>query len=65
MGRWRGFFKGLRIETLRSPMLFHPSPADVDALVAYARRVGGENELEPIHGVVGKELSKHQKKKKR
>lgn len=65
MGRWKGFFEGLRIKTLRSPMLFHPAPADVDALVAYARRVGKEeDELEPIHGVVGKELSKHQKKKR-
>ncbi|GAA5922918.1 uncharacterized protein JCM15063_003467 [Sporobolomyces koalae] len=64
LGRWKGFFAGLRIKHLRSPMLFHPAPADVDALVAYSRRMSAEHELEPIHGVVGKELSKHQKKKR-
>ncbi|GAA5899004.1 uncharacterized protein JCM6883_003507 [Sporobolomyces salmoneus] len=65
LGRWNNYFKGLEIKTLRSPMLFHPSPADVDALVAYARKVGREDELVEINGVVGKELSKHQQKKKR
>ncbi|GAA5950415.1 hypothetical protein JCM3765_004537 [Sporobolomyces pararoseus] len=65
LGRWNNYFKGLRIKTLRSPMLFHPSPADVDALVAYARRERREDELTEIEGVVGKELSKHAKKKKR
>lgn len=64
MGRWDDYFEGLRIKHLRSPMLFHPAPADVDALVAYARREGREKELEPINGVVGKELSKHEKKKR-
>ncbi|GAA6063920.1 hypothetical protein JCM10212_003538 [Sporobolomyces blumeae] len=65
MARWNGFFAGLRIEHLRSPMLFHPHPADVDSLVAYSKRVGGEAQLEPIHGVVGKEMSKHQRKKRK
>ncbi|BGP36399.1 hypothetical protein JCM10449v2_000300 [Rhodotorula kratochvilovae] len=63
MARWDGFFAGLRIEHLRSPMLFHPAPADANALVAYARRTGREDELEPIKGVVGAELSKYQRKK--
>ncbi|GAA6002705.1 hypothetical protein JCM10207_007636 [Rhodosporidiobolus poonsookiae] len=63
MARWNGFFKGLRIVHLRSPMIFHPSPADADALVAYARRMDREHELQPVKGVVGKEFSKYQRKK--
>ncbi|GAA5827254.1 hypothetical protein JCM11251_001194 [Rhodosporidiobolus azoricus] len=63
LGRWDGYFEGLRIPHLRSPMLFHPSPADADALVAYARRIDREHELEPVKGVVGKEFSKYQRKK--
>lgn len=64
LARWRSYFRGLAIDTLRSPMIFHPSPADVDALVAYAKRTGREPELVEIPNVVGKELSKHQRKKK-
>ncbi|GAA5858728.1 hypothetical protein JCM8547_004958 [Rhodosporidiobolus lusitaniae] len=63
MGRWNGYFEGLRITHLRSPLLFHPSPADADALVAYARRTDREDELMPVKGVVGRELSKAQRKK--
>ncbi|KAM0748393.1 hypothetical protein T439DRAFT_291719 [Meredithblackwellia eburnea MCA 4105] len=63
LGRWDGFFKGLGISHLRSPMFFHPCPAEVDAMVAYASRTGREKELVPIQGVVGKELSKHKRKK--
>ncbi|GAA5895815.1 hypothetical protein JCM5296_006674 [Sporobolomyces johnsonii] len=63
LGRWDGFFQGLHISHLRSPMLFHPAPADADALVAFARRTAREGELEPIEGVVGKEFSKYQRKK--
>ena len=64
LGRWDSFFSGLAIEHLRSPMLFHPAPADANALVAYAQREGREDELVPIKGVVGAELSKHQRKKR-
>ncbi|KAI5481763.1 FAD binding domain protein [Pseudohyphozyma bogoriensis] len=63
MGKWKRFFKRLEISHLRSPMFFQPSPADEDALVAYARRMGKEDELVPIAGVVGKEKSKHARKK--
>lgn len=63
LGRWDGFFKGLGITHLRSPMFFHPSPAEVDALVAYAHREGREEELVAIDGVVGREKSKHARKK--
>lgn len=65
LSRWNAFFSGLSISHLRSPMTFHPSPADVDALISYARRTGREAELEPIPGVVGRELSKYQRKKRR
>ncbi|EGU13346.1 Proteophosphoglycan ppg4 [Rhodotorula toruloides ATCC 204091] len=64
MRRWDSYFDGLKIKHLRSPMLFHPSPADVNALVAYASRTGREDELEPIKGVVGREFSKYQRKKR-
>ncbi|KAK4049649.1 hypothetical protein OIO90_005408 [Microbotryomycetes sp. JL221] len=64
MARWDQYFNALEIEHLRSPMLFHPSPADTDALVAYARRTGREDELMPIDNVVGKEKSRHERKKR-
>ncbi|KAK4050395.1 hypothetical protein OIV83_003465 [Microbotryomycetes sp. JL201] len=64
LARWNSFFRGLEIQYLRSPMLFHPSPADNDALVAYARRVNREDELMPIDNVVGAEKSKHERKKR-
>lgn len=61
--KWDTMFGKLEISHLRSPLFFHPSPADNDALVAFAQREGRENELEPIHGVVGRERSKHMRKK--
>lgn len=64
LARWDSYFTGLGIKHLRSPMLFHPSPADADALVAYAQREDREDELLPIKGVVGAELSRHQRKKR-
>jgi len=64
LSRWDSFFTGLRITHLRSPMFFQPSPATADAMVAFAQRQGREDELKPIEGVVGKERSKHWKKKR-
>lgn len=64
MGRWDSFFASLRLTHLRSPMIFHPNPNSADALVAYARRMGREEELMPIEGVVGAERSKYQRKKR-
>ncbi|KAE8234640.1 hypothetical protein CF326_g316 [Tilletia indica] len=40
MGLWNRLFAAYEIPHLRSPMFFHPSPADLDALVAYAERTG-------------------------
>lgn len=64
MGKWNGYFNGLGISHLRSPMFFHPSPRDVDGLVTYAHSVGREAELKSIDGVVGKEGSKNSRRKK-
>jgi hypothetical protein len=44
-------------------MFFHPHPGDLDALKTYAQIKGRSKELVEISGVVGREWSKHQKKK--
>ncbi|PQE16109.1 FAD binding domain-containing protein [Rutstroemia sp. NJR-2017a WRK4] len=62
MSAWNERFEKLRITHLRSPMFFHPDPQDRDALRGYAWREGKEHELKEISGVIGKELSKHQRK---
>lgn len=49
---------------MRSPMFFHVDPGDRDGMLAYAGETGREKELWELHGCVGKELSKHKKKKK-
>lgn len=64
MTSWKNLFKALEIEFLRSPLFFHPDPRDRDGLLAFAYETGRENELEEIRAVVGKELSKHRKKKR-
>lgn len=64
MTSWKHLFRALEIEFLRSPLFFHPDPRDRDGLLAFAYENGRENELEEIRAVVGKELSKHRKKKK-
>ncbi|KAL0958083.1 hypothetical protein HGRIS_000259 [Hohenbuehelia grisea] len=61
---WRAMFRSFGISFLRSPMFFHSHP-DPDGLIAYAHATGRENELKEIQGVVGKERSKHQVKRKR
>lgn len=65
MSRWKALFKSLDISHLRSPMFFHPDPSDRDALLAYVHEHGGlEKEAQEIVGCVGRELSKHQKKRR-
>jgi hypothetical protein len=49
---------------LRSPMFFHPDPRDRDGLLEFTYKEGRESELVEISGVIGKSLSKHQRKKK-
>ncbi|TQS34117.1 hypothetical protein Golomagni_05513, partial [Golovinomyces magnicellulatus] len=64
MHSWNDNFEKLNISHLRSPMFFHPDPSDRDGLRAFAYTKGRMNELKEIEGVVGKELSKHQRKQK-
>lgn len=45
-------------------MFFHLDPAERDGLLSYAYFNGRENEMREIKGCVGKELSKHQRKKR-
>jgi hypothetical protein len=63
--KWNRLFKKFGIQHLRSPMFFHVDPADRDALLGYTYEKDRERELQPLPGCVGKEVSKHKKKKKR
>jgi hypothetical protein len=65
MSKWNRLFSLLEISHLRSPMFFHPDPHDRDGLLAYAHSMGQQDECIEIAGCVGKELSKHQMKKRR
>ncbi|KAK5800368.1 hypothetical protein VI817_002580 [Penicillium citrinum] len=65
MQRWNNAFRMLEIKQLRSPMFFHPDPGDRDGMLAYTQEVGREHDLWEISGCVGKEMSKHKKKKRR
>lgn len=65
MAKWQRLFAALRIEHLRSPMFFHPHPQDRDALLAFAQEGGRRGECVEITGCVGKEISKHRRKKRR
>ncbi|KAK9899262.1 FAD binding domain-containing protein [Cystobasidium minutum MCA 4210] len=64
MQRWNTLFKTFDIKHLRSPMFFHVDPADRDSLLQQAHANGKSDELVQITGCVGKEVSKHQRKKK-
>lgn len=65
MQRWNNAFRTLEIKQLRSPMFFHVDPGDRDGMLAYTQEVGREEDLWEISGCVGKEMSKHKKKKRR
>lgn len=65
MARWNSLFSLLEIEHLRSPMFFHVDPSDRDALRSFAHaNMADPSDLREIPGCVGKELSKHQLKKR-
>jgi hypothetical protein len=64
MGRWNRLFKTFGITHLRSPMFWHVDPNDRDSLLSRAYEQGQENNLMEIKGCVGKEVSKHLKKKR-
>ncbi|KAL4928367.1 FAD binding domain protein [Aspergillus undulatus] len=63
LSKWNRAFKTLEIEQLRSPMFFHVDPGDRDGMLAYTTEQGREEDLWEISGCVGKEMSKHKKKK--
>lgn len=65
MQRWNNAFRTLEIKQLRSPMFFHVDPGDRDGMLAYAQEQGRDSDLWEIPGCVGKEMSKHKKKKRR
>jgi hypothetical protein len=65
MQRWNNAFKTLEIKQLRSPMFFHVDPGDRDGMLAYTQETGREKDLWEIPNCVGKEVSKHKKKKRR
>lgn len=64
MTQWDLLFKTFEISHLRSPMFFHPDPQDRDGLLAYAHEEARDAELVEIPECVGKELSKHKRKKR-
>jgi len=64
LSRWHGMFEALKIRHLRSPLFFHVDPQDRDSLLAFAHERGRMGEMREITGVVGKEISKHERKKK-
>lgn len=64
MSKWDRLFKTFGIDFLRSPMFFHVDPADRDALLGYAYEMERKEEILALPGCVGKEVSKHRKKKR-
>lgn len=64
LGRWRKLFSTFEIKHLRSPVFWHVDPQDRDSLLAHSYFQGREDELVEIRGCVGKEASKHQRKKR-
>ena len=64
MARWNSRFETLDIPQLRSPLPWHLDPKDLDSLRGFAHKQGRCCELVEIKGCVGKELSKHAKKRR-
>lgn len=67
LSRWNTLFGMLEISHLRSPMLWHVDPGDTDGLLSYVHDHGRDAnaDMVEIKGCVGKEISKHQVKKRR
>lgn len=65
LARWNRLFNVFEIGNLRSPMFFHVDPRDRDGLLEFAHKCGRQHECCEIVGCVGKERSKHHKKKDR
>ncbi|QUC21257.1 uncharacterized protein UV8b_05500 [Ustilaginoidea virens] len=63
LGRWNELFGLYDISHLRSPMLWHVDPLDRDSLLAHAYAEERERELVEIRNCVGREMSKHGRKR--
>lgn len=63
LSTWKQRFRDLKISYLRSPLFFHPDPRDRNGLLAFAHEQNRVGDLREIPNVVGKELSKHEKKR--
>jgi hypothetical protein len=64
MARWDALFKTFDISHLRSPMFFHIDPSQSHGLLSYAYQHNRVDELKEIRGCVGKEVTKHQRKRR-
>ncbi len=64
LGRWNKMFASYDIKHLRSPLFWHLDPKERDALLAHAYEHHREDELLEIRQCVGKEISKHIRKKR-
>jgi cation diffusion facilitator CzcD-associated flavoprotein CzcO len=64
LGRWDRLFSTFEIQHLRSPMFWHLDPKDRDSLLAYTYEQDRPSELLAIPHCVGKEISKHIRKKR-
>jgi hypothetical protein len=64
LGRWNRLFGAYGITHLRSHMLWHVDPRDRDSLLAHAHEKGREDEMLEMRGCVGREISKHMRKKR-
>ncbi|OAA68277.1 FAD binding domain protein [Niveomyces insectorum RCEF 264] len=62
--RWNRLFGAYAISHLRSPLLWHIDPKDRDSLLAWAHEQGVPEDLFDIGHCVGREVSKHLKKKR-
>ncbi|KAK4236541.1 FAD binding domain-protein [Achaetomium macrosporum] len=65
MGRWNQLFQTFDVKHLRSLMFWHLDPNNRDGLLSKAYGERREGELLEIKGCVGKEISKHMKKRRR
>ncbi|KAK1751121.1 hypothetical protein QBC47DRAFT_392274 [Echria macrotheca] len=64
LSRWDRLFTMYDIQHLRSPMFWHMDPGERDSLLAFAHETERVDELVEIRHCVGKELSKHARKKR-
>ena len=64
MARWDHPFNVFIIASLRSRMFLSIDARDRDGLLAFAYGQGTANDLQEIYGCVGKEVSKHRRRRR-